>query len=192
MISDDYKCIFIHVPKCAGESVETLLLGGPFNTSTYCGHTEKHWGVKEIKKKYPAKYAAYFSFSIVRNPWERVVSWVKYRDMRRERTSGKFEDRLWSDLNDDTFVDYMIKHSCSKMLYLDGEVGVDRIIRMENLERDFSGICDLLGLQGLLLPHVNKTEHEAFAIYYNDRSRERVAEVFSDDICLFNYKFECL
>jgi len=190
MISDKHKCIFIHVPKCAGESIEAVFLGGPFNTSTYGGHPEKHWGVKEISKIYPKCYTSYFSFSIIRNPWERVLSWVKYRDKRWGRTTGKFENRLWEDLNDAKFVHYMINHSCANLLYLDGRIGVDCVIRMENLKEGFNGICDVLGMGKIQLPHRNNTEHDFYTTYFNDKSRKRVAELFADDIRLFNYKFE--
>ena len=192
MISDEYKCIFIHTPKCAGESIETAFLGKPLNISRYEGHFEKHWGIRETSKKYPAKFAAYFKFSVVRNPWDRVVSWVKYRDKRYNRIAGTFEDRLWTDLNDPRFVGFMQRHSFHNMLYINGTISVDYIIRMERLQAGFDAVCDRIGMERTLLPHQNRTEHQHYAQYYTALSRDSVARLFAGDIALFDYEFDAV
>lgn len=190
MISDLHRCIFIHVPKCAGESIETVFLGRPFNVSKYEGHPEKHWGVREISRAYPVQYATYFRFSVVRNPWDRVISWVRYRDIRWSRTTGSFEERLWADLNDDHFVRFMLAHTCDSLLFLDGRLGVDRVLRLENLQPGFDEVCDLLDMPRVELPHRNRTEHAHYSAYYDRASRLKVAELFEKDIREFDYSFQ--
>jgi len=190
MISDEYRCIFIHAPKCAGESIETVFLGRPFNITEYEGHPEKHWGVHEISTVYPEKFSTYFSFSVVRNPWERVISWVRYRDMRWGRTQGTISTRLHDDLHDARFVQYMLKHSFVNLLVLDGRIAVDRIIRMENLQLEFPEVCKSLGMGDVVLPHSNRTTSGNYSEHYNDNTRERVATLFEPDIRLFGYEFQ--
>ena len=190
MIVSQYKCIFIHTPKCAGESIETVLAGKPYNRSGFRGHPEKHWGVHEISHKYPEEFIQYYKFSIVRNPWDRVVSWVKYRDMRYQRAEGTFEGRMQSDLCDKVFLNFMLEHSFSSMLFMGNRLAVDSVIRFENLEDEFPKICNYLGVRNKGLPHVNSTKHRHYSSYYTNSSRERVAELFCQDIQYFNYSFE--
>lgn len=56
--------IFIHVPKAAGTSISTLLYGRPLG----------HLPASVIQRVYPELYATSDVFSIVRNPWSRLVS----------------------------------------------------------------------------------------------------------------------
>jgi predicted RNA-binding protein len=189
MISHRDKCIFVHTPKCAGESIEMVLSGQPMNVSEYRGHPEKHWGVREISVTYPGEYDSYFKFSVVRNPWERVISWSMYRDRRFGRTVGTFEERLWLDLNDVHFVSYMQKKSYRNMLFLDGKLAMDYVIRMEQLQEGIDAVLDILGRPQVTLPHANRTDHIHYANYYKSESRERVRKLFVDDIELFGYKF---
>src|SRR5690554_6741845 len=53
------NCIFVHVPKAAGTSV---------NKAIY-GRTLGHYSACEIQEKFPKLYERVFTFSLVRNPW---------------------------------------------------------------------------------------------------------------------------
>ena len=97
MISHKHKCIFIHIPKNAGSSVERA-----FGYIKHIKGKGKHdpawvnkgyWHKNQIGREYPIpkiypsphndpSYAEcwdeYFKFAIVRNPWSRLVSSYKY------------------------------------------------------------------------------------------------------------------
>ena len=74
MISDKHKLIFIHIPKCAGCSIEKI-----FNSSMM-----DHQTALEIKSKHAEKWNSYFKFTIVRNTWERLVSIYHFRKEKKK------------------------------------------------------------------------------------------------------------
>ena len=83
MINHKYKFIFVHIPKCAGSTMEFLgkkgLLGGKYN-KMISGWDERnkvylqHCTILQFKKLYNIDVESYFTFTFVRNPWDRAVS----------------------------------------------------------------------------------------------------------------------
>ncbi len=189
MIVDKYRTIFVHVPKCAGESIETVFLGRPFNLpgTQFEMEPEKHLSVLEIRNTYPKKFIKYLKFAVIRNPWERVLSWVRYRDLKQNRTEGTVAERLTQDLQlNDHF--FMVR-SFHWMLFIEDRLQMDFIIRYESLQQDFDQLCSLIGHPQLTLPHINRTKHDHYRKYYDDHSRELVARWFKKDIKHFGYKY---
>lgn len=70
----------------------------------------------------------------------------------------------------------------------EGHVIIDFIGRFENLEQDFQIICTRLNIKAVL-PHLNKSERDHYRHYYDDQTREIVAQWFKIDIQEFDYKF---
>merc|ERR1712146_625110 len=64
-------CIFVHVPKCAGTSIEGLLYNVKIPAS-------QHFTARELRRMWPSKFKALPSFAILRNPLERAISAYKY------------------------------------------------------------------------------------------------------------------
>ncbi|HSH75802.1 MAG TPA: sulfotransferase family 2 domain-containing protein, partial [Longimicrobiales bacterium] len=63
---DDRRCIFVHIPKCAGFSVARSLFGNLAGG---------HLTVRKYQMIYRRReFSEYFKFTFVRNPWDRVVS----------------------------------------------------------------------------------------------------------------------
>ena len=93
MISHKHKCIFVHCHKCAGETIELAVLGKAdrgIGGDHYKGSREKHFSVNRYIKKYGENmWNNYFTFSFVRNPWDRVISWIRYRDTRWNLYGGE-------------------------------------------------------------------------------------------------------
>ena len=85
-ISDKHKCIFIHVPKAAGSSVETseIFEDQRIKTGEYVGG---HTTALEYRETYPGKFKNYFKFAFVRNPYSRLVSAFSY-------LSNSFPDKI--------------------------------------------------------------------------------------------------
>ena len=82
---NQYKCIFIHIPKAAGTAV-TQALFGPVS---------RHVPYFEYEKANPRKFKRYFKFAFVRNPWDRLVS--TYFFLKRGGLNEM--DRQWAEKN---------------------------------------------------------------------------------------------
>lgn len=82
MISHHHKCIFIHIQRTGGTSIERWLQGE--DQWNIC-HNVKHITTKFAKyKQYPEYYDDYFKFTFVRNPYDRVLSELFINKMYRD------------------------------------------------------------------------------------------------------------
>jgi len=191
MINHKHKCIFVHCHKCAGETIESAIFGGPdtgFKGDPFEGSPEKHFSVNQYIKKYgESVWNNYFTFSFVRNPWDRVISWIKYRDKRHNLYGGTLNSSI---IKKEVKIPYISNNSYYNMLSLDDSSrSIDFIGRFENLQEDFEIVCDEIGIERKKLPHKNKTEHKHYAEYYDDETRAIVAEKYAKDIEYFGYQF---
>lgn len=192
MISDKLKCIFIHTNKCAGESIEQAILGRVdtnYRGIPYFGSPQKHWNLRQYFRHHPLKTVRYFKFSVVRNPWDRVFSWTKFRDKWLERDTIKttLQERM---LYDFSHAEGFNIFTYEKMFYFPLKIiKVDYIMRFENLERDFEILCDKLNIERFKLPHLNKTEKIDYRKFYTQKLKALVEKRFQWDIEHFGYKF---
>lgn len=194
MISDKYKCIFIHVPKAAGESVETALMGRPNwekDDPNYASLNlpkdsvvgdNKHYTIEQWKNH--ICFEAYFKFSFVRNPWSAAYSFYQYRK-KRDQFNHNFND--WVRLINPKFWKEFL--SPLKYLLINNKEGVDFIGKFEDIEADWDYICYRLSIN-IQLPHANKSQNSSgYSQYYNNNSRDIVYKHLKQDIDYFNYNF---
>ena len=191
MISDELKCIFIHVHKCAGESIELDVFGRAdrhFNGDAYEGSPNKHLALKDYFRKYPVKTMKYFKFATVRNPWSRLASWVRYRDLRYSRTEGSFQDRMMYDLKNCKPIRRCTYQHMLKMPI--GLAKVDFVLRFENLAEDYKVLLELLGRPIKPLSHVNSSFSDTdYRLLYTDQLKDEVYRIHRKDVIEFGYEF---
>ena len=126
----------------------------------------------------------YFKFSVARNPWSRAVSIYKYGIQQNRLEDIPFKEAV------KTWNKYMSHWPCYDYHFdKQGNQIVDFILKLENLQEDFDVVCDKIGIPRQQLPHVNKTKHKHYTEYYDDETREIVAEKFKKDVEQYGYRF---
>jgi hypothetical protein len=191
---DTTKSIFIHTPKCAGVSVAQALYGNLAG-----GHTTLNEYIRIFE---PKNILSYFKFSIVRNPWDRLVSAYFFL---KGGGWGTLDNELFTrelsgfkDFND--FVqrwlckeNAMISHQVFKPqnhFILDKYeiVELDYIGRFEDLENSFKAITKSLKIESSLV-FANQSKHNVYRDYYNEKSKRIVSKVYEKDIDYLKYVF---
>lgn len=75
MISHEHQCIFLHIPRTGGTSIEMWL-----NDGVSIQPHEQHLLASTAKELYADYWDSYFKFSIVREPVSRVLSCLAFPD----------------------------------------------------------------------------------------------------------------
>ena len=70
----------------------------------------------------------------------------------------------------------------------EGKVAIDFIGKFESINEDFEQIKSAIGLEAEL-PHLNASKRVGYQSYYDDETRQIVADWFREDIELFGYRF---
>jgi chondroitin 4-sulfotransferase 11 len=191
MISHKHKCIFVHIPKTGGMTIE-YALGADLKKLHKRTIGEKHGTPRQWK--YPKYWNEYFTFTGVRNPWDRLVSSYFYDLSMWRRGHRNRHRKLVKRFGKCRFRKYIIRHLNTRALHYrlqtDWFVDIpDYILRFENLQKDFNIVCDKIGIPQQQLPHKNKSKHKHYTEYYDDETRSIVAEKYAKDIEYFGYKF---
>jgi len=230
MICKSFKCIFVHIPKAAGRSVEMHFM----NLLKLDWEKEAHReqlllthnddpakGTEKLSHLSAAEYVRcghlsqqdfdeYYKFSFVRNPWSRLVSEYRYRNFLSHKS---FKDFVMNKLPEPGWDDkYRHVMPQSEMLYdSNSRLLVDFVGKFENLQQDFAHVCKQLGLVESRLSHINSSNKKSrelrrkaknilyhnkesglrkYVDFYDNETREYVAELYQIDITNFNYSFK--
>jgi hypothetical protein len=209
LISHSYRCLFIHIPKCAGSSLKNSLnLDLVVPPHWHCPW-EKAQAVlgSEITE-------SYFKFTFIRNPWERIISaWQMFEQQpwcfHRSYSLLEFlEVVVNSSINPEatyqTPAEMAIwEHSPANIRHHtlpcvhpyyglvdnQGQLTVDFVGRLETLDRDIQIIAKQLNLPNFTLPKSNPTDHDHYRYYYDPKSIEIVRDYYQQDLDRFGYQF---
>ncbi len=212
LISHHYRFIFLHIYKTAGSAIAAAL-------EPFAGHSVHelpyHITAREVQQEIgrsqypllnvnPKAWEEYFTFAVVRNPWDWILSLYSWLRMYPQHDLCQFARTLgcvngfvrW--LHDGIPVAPMTPHAsralyrrCQSEFVCDdhGTVIVDYIARLESLDQEFTMICDRLGVSARL-NHTNRSVRSDYREAYNDESIQMVEQMFKPDIELFNYRFD--
>ena len=201
MISFQKRFLFVHIPKTAGNSIQSVLrdysedelvaLRGEQDGIERFGLRNPKYRIKKhstlaeyLAALGEARFAELYRFACVRNPWDRMVSYYftptqsavawdqkKFRNVIVKALP--VEDYLRLNEGDD-----------------DPFENVNYIMRFENLVDDFRTVCQVLGISPTTLPQYNRSNREHYSRYYDDELRELVRARFAAEVERFGYTFE--
>ena len=201
MISFQKRFLFVHIPKTAGNSIQTILRH--YSEDEIVALRAEQDGIERFGLRNPhykiqkhstlAEYCAalgekdfrgLYKFTCVRNPWDRMVSYY-FGTTQLVETWDRKEFRK------------LILRALSVRDYLQlykGEAdpfgNVDYIMRFENLADDFRSVCARLAIPDAPLPQYNRSNREHYSNYYDAELCELIRKRFTPEIERFGYAFE--
>ncbi len=189
------ELIYVNSPRCACTTTKSLILS---QLELEMGIEEDFDSVHslfssnlsgEINVYSRLDYAPdYYSFTIVRNPFARVVSFYVGKG------GGPISRRVYNYSEGDTFPDfvkkiYQIGTSRFEPHLIEQYRGfrvaqLDKIIRLENYNKEIKEVLNVKDI-----PQYNASGKKDYRSYYDHESRQMVEELYAKDLEMLNYEF---
>ena len=185
MISIKHKIIFIHIPKCAGQSIENIFLRdlglnwqerhplllrprkanerGPERLAHL--YAEEYFKFGYIPKE---KYDNFFKFSIIRNPVDRILSEINYQRIPKKNSKNingieSVEEYISKVIKLNKFSDLQ-RHISPQVKFLhDSETNkllVDKIISFDELNHEVPKILKKKLKVSYEVPKINSSKNK--------------------------------
>jgi hypothetical protein len=204
VLSEARKFLFIHIPKAAGTSIRRAL--EPYAVTDHLAYSRGIDDYVARERQFPPHltYAAaakvlkvdlnaYYTFAFVRNPWDRYVSMYEYvlntptHALHPRCAAGGFDGFIGDVTGGRATFDS--KHQIAFLAAAPGMKPVAYVGKMESIGEDFPAVCRHLGLPGVDLPFLNRTDHRPYRSYYSDLTRKQVERYCGEEIDAYGYAF---
>ena len=192
MISYDKKFIFVHINKTAGTSMEKALVDYGVKKLQEKGdlkfelnyNQSQHFNCDEYKKYLGSEYDDYFKFTVVRNPFDRVVSYYYGGAIQK---GLNFKDWVVDRYLNENYKDYIRMYSDYTHWFDKDEMNC--VLKFENLDQDFIKLKETLDLNCELgKANVNKSRTH-YRDYYDNKTKDIIENHFEKELNTFQYKF---
>lgn len=213
MIFHKHKAIFIHIPKCAGSSINNF-----FAESKYLDWKSPDYKILYgwcPKRKIHLQHAtakelldldlipeniwkSYYKFTFIRNPFDRMYSdylWIQ----NDRKIKGTFKDYILRKgpfakvLNDKSNKIYRGDHLKKQTDFFDfdGVLKLDYVGRFEQFQKDINYIRFKLSISKKFHNHFkrNSSRYPHYSMFYTNTKKKLVEKNYKDDIDKLNYKF---
>ena len=183
IISHQYKFIVVLNPKCGSNSIDSALKYYDRPNKKDVRSQRYHNSLDDLT----FDYDEYFTAIFVRNPWDRIISYYKY--IVEKSPNHRYHNVLrWHG-----FEKFIRNPSMAKLSQCSARAkGVNWVGRFENLNEDFSDLCQRCGLPNLELPRLNSTdrsENDLNSYFTSQELIDLVGEQYKTDIELYGYEF---
>jgi len=192
----DLGCIFIHIPKCAGNAVQKSLFG------------EVVFGHQTIRQYQLAlgssEYSKAWKFAITRDPWERIVSAWRFLKAGGLHAHDEkyFSENISQYSTFDHFVNDWLVHqdlkNCGCVHFkpqvhfiqdLSGVLAMDQMIKLSNLGRNYSSLRERFMGEELTVENKAEGSSEGYSeMLASAETRLNIAKVYAEDIAALDYK----
>lgn len=214
ILSTGRKYLFIHAPKTGGTSMALALEARAMKDDVMLGDTPKAIRRRRRLKDVQTRgrlwkhatladldglvtsdmLAELFVFTLVRNPWDRVVSYYHWlRDQRFDHPAvGLAQGLNFHDfvLHPQTRASLRASQAGHYVTDVSGRERCDLFIRLEHIAADIAPLETHLGF-ALELPHANRSARDAgYQGYYTTASWDAVSQACAEDIARFGYHFD--
>jgi len=201
-ISDELKhriselgCIFIHIPKCAGNAVQQSL----FREVVFGHQTIRQYQIALPKPLYDKTW----KFTVTRDPWERIVSAWRFLKAGglHKHDADYFAENLSRYASFDHFVnDWLVYqdldqcgcvHFKTQMHYIkgfDGNLSLDCIVKLSDLSGEYEKLKRRFGGGELIVDNETKgalVDHGSF--YTSKETAANISRIYAEDIELLDY-----
>lgn len=219
-INHELKLCFIHIPKTGGSTIESMIpdifpnqnigiLPWENQTADYnhlFGQNLQHLSFKQIINLIPHILKDnYFIFTMVRNPYERVVSmigWYNKRWIRKREISQSEFNSYISGLEDRWINDELRLHEIQQHRFLDDDLSqIDYILKLEDFnENKLKELEKAIVFKNHFI-HFNfnyqpnkilmKSSHKHYLEYFknNKKALSLINKIYYLDFKKFNYPF---
>ena len=203
MFSREGRVLFTHVSRTAGVAItESLRRALPDLRGVLGQHDPLIAGRPILGQEFDET----FKFAIVRNPWDRFVSWyaligqtqygdsvdpASLADPSSDHWKGfdEFLEQWASETIEVEGVTFRTLSQWAQLSDLDGVLLTDDLGRFESIDADCERLFGEIGLNWRAPARINTSSHEHYSVYYSTFGRELVEHVFQDDIAGFGYQF---
>lgn len=205
---------FVHIPKCAGTTVEALF--EELNFKTFLSPKDYRW-VRPYLKVPPTHFdiamiekifvlEKFYSFAIVRNPYQRMLSDYKWAKTIRKRSNKTEWDKIKSNreeffnkLSFEEFCTFCIKQYHADNNFMANHImpqhrfissNINKIFKLEDgLEKAIEEVFADLGLhlsKKLVLPKINASKNEEIEI--STKAKQIIYDFYKEDFIKFKYE----